>query len=53
LQELSGPELVKKAIEYHDPNNNWNSFKGELAIEMITPDNNTRISTVINSPAIF
>jgi hypothetical protein len=28
-----------------------NSFKGELAIEMITPDNNTRISTVaINLP---
>ncbi|MFT5251870.1 MAG: hypothetical protein ACI87N_000866 [Flavobacteriales bacterium] len=50
-QELSGQELVKKTIAFHDPNNNWNTFKGELAIEMITPDGNTRISNVaINLP---
>jgi hypothetical protein len=42
--------ISKKTIEYHDPNNNWNSFKGELTIEMITPDNNIRISTVANLP---
>jgi hypothetical protein len=42
--------ISKKAIEYHDPNNNWNSFKGEFAIEMITRQQ-YRISTVaINLP---
>jgi len=50
-QELSGQELLKKTIAYHDPNNNWNIFKGELTIEMITPDGNTRVSNVtINLP---
>jgi hypothetical protein len=50
-QELSGQELVKKTIAYHDPNNNWKIFKGELLIEMITPDGNKRISNVtINLP---
>ena len=50
-QELSGQELLKKTIAFHDPNNNWNTFKGEFAIEMSTPDGNTRFSNVaINLP---
>ena len=50
-QELSGQELLKKTIAFHDPNNNWNTFKGEFVIEMSTPDGNTRISNVaINLP---
>ena len=50
-QELSGQELLKKTIAFHDPNNNWNTFKGEFVIELSTPDGNTRISNVaINLP---
>lgn len=53
-QEISGQDLLKKTIAYHDPNNNWKTFKGELAIEMIMPEGNTRINTVaINLPEQF
>ena len=50
-QELSGQELLKKSITYHDPTMQWDSFKGELDIEMINPDGSNRISAVtINLP---
>lgn len=50
-QELSGPELLKKAITYHDPSNQWSQFKGQLVVEMITPDGNQRLSDItINLP---
>ena len=45
-QELSGDQLLKKAIEYHDPNGNWPSFKGQLYITMTTPDQKERISQI-------
>lgn len=45
-QEISGKELLKKAIEYHDPNNNWNSFNGTLFITMNTPDQPKRKSEI-------
>jgi len=35
-QQLSGEQLLEKAIEYHDPNNNWKNFKGILNITMET-----------------
>lgn len=50
-QNLSGQELLNKAIAYHDPNGNWNSFNGMLNITMETPENSNRDSEVqINIP---
>lgn len=50
-QELTGQQLLKKAIEYHDPNGNWSTFNGTLNITMETPKNPDRISTIkINLP---
>lgn len=45
-QQLSGPELLEKAITYHDPNGNWHKFKGQLNITMQTPNSSDRISTI-------
>ncbi|WP_439128552.1 DUF6503 family protein [Polaribacter sp.] len=50
-QELTGNELLEKAIQFHDPNNNWNTFKGELFVTMETPKSSPRKSRVrINLP---
>ncbi|MCW5516425.1 hypothetical protein J1G40_09215 [Muriicola sp. Z0-33] len=46
-QELSGSELLDKAIQYHDPNNKWPSFHGELSITMEAPDKSDRISDIV------
>lgn len=45
-QELTGSELLNKAIQYHDPNNFWSSFKGNLGITMSTPDGKKRVSDI-------
>jgi len=50
-QELSGIELLEKAIAYHDPNGNWPNFNGKLHIIMETPNNGNRDSKIsINLP---
>lgn len=50
-QELTGDQLLNKAIEYHDPNDNWSTFKGNLSITMSTPDNKERVSAItLNLP---
>lgn len=50
-QQLTGDELLNKAIEYHDPNNNWFTFKGNLSITMSTPDQKERVSAItLNLP---
>lgn len=46
-QELTGSQLLEKTINYHNPNNTWTSFKGNLAITMGTPDGKERISDII------
>lgn len=46
-QELSAVQLLEKAINYHDPNNSWNSFKGALSVTMQTPNSEDRISDII------
>ncbi|RLD30086.1 MAG: hypothetical protein DRI75_00840 [Bacteroidetes bacterium] len=46
-QNLSGLQLLDKAIEYHDPNGNWDSFNGELFVAMETPNNPNRDSKII------
>lgn len=45
-QNMTGKELVDKSIQYHDPNNNWATFSGELKITMETPSGDPRISSV-------
>ncbi|MDF4219995.1 DUF6503 family protein [Maribacter sp. M208] len=45
-QEITGTQLLERAIAYHDPENNWSSFKGKMLIEMESPKNSPR-STVI------
>ncbi|WP_394974140.1 DUF6503 family protein [uncultured Croceitalea sp.] len=45
-QLLSGTELLEKAIAFHDPNGNWQSFKGSFKVTMETPNSSSRISTI-------
>lgn len=45
-QEITGTQLLERAIAYHDPENNWSSFKGKMLIEMENPKSSPR-STVI------
>jgi len=50
-QELTGSQLLEKAITYHDPNGNWPSFSGEFSVTMEQPDSADRISDIkINLP---
>jgi hypothetical protein len=50
-QELSGEALLEKAINYHDPNGNWETFNDTLHVTMKTPKNPDRVSTIhINLP---
>lgn len=50
-KKLTGELLLNKAISYHDPNNNWPTFNGELIVTMETPNNPNRNSNiVINLP---
>ncbi|MCH7523463.1 MAG: hypothetical protein IIC74_00280 [Bacteroidetes bacterium] len=50
-KDLTGSQLLDKAIAYHDPNTNWATFNGELYITMETPDRPNRESKiVINLP---
>jgi len=46
FSQLSGEELLNKSISYHDPNNDWNEFKGVLNITMTRPDRSKRNSEV-------
>lgn len=53
-QDPSGIELLDKAIQYHDPDNKWPSFHGQLSITMETPDKNDRLSEIVmNLPAEY
>lgn len=50
-QELSGDELLQKAIDFHDPKGNWQTFKGGFQVMMKTPNSGERISDIhINLP---
>lgn len=53
-QELSGTQPLDKAIAYHDPNGNWNSFKAKMEIVMSTPNSGDRNSIIhLNLPAQY
>ncbi len=45
-QEMTGLELLNKAIRHHDPNRAWESFKGNLVVVMKTPDDKERVSDI-------
>ena len=45
-QEISGAELLKKAIAYHDPEHNYNTFKNNFLITTKTPDGKERSSSI-------
>jgi hypothetical protein len=50
-QTLTGNQLLDKALSYHDPNNNWAIFNGELHITMEVPNKSNRNSELkINLP---
>lgn len=53
-QELTGEQLLEKAIAYHDPNGSWSSFSGNFLVTMSTPDGKERVSDItINLPKEF
>ena len=33
-QELTGIQLLEKSIQYHDPYDNWKTFKGESILTL-------------------
>lgn len=43
-QQLTGTQLLDKAIAYHDPQGNWESFIGNLTVTMSTPNKPDRES---------
>lgn len=45
-QELTAEALLEKSIAYHDPNGNWNQFKGEFSIAMETPNRPKRVTQI-------
>lgn len=45
-QEISATDLLDKAIAYHDPNDLWDVFQGNLLITMNYPDGRERLSEV-------
>ena len=50
-QELTGNELLDKAIAYHDPNGNWDTFNGSFNITMEIPEKANRDTQIkINLP---
>ena len=53
-QDITGNELLSRAIAYHDPDNAWHDFKATLFISLETPDHPVRKSEVtLNFPAEY
>jgi len=46
-QDLRGPQLLEKAIEYHDPNDHWTTFNDSFTVTMETPNNPDRNSRIV------
>lgn len=50
-QDITGSELLSKAIAFHDPNGNWKTFDGEFKVLMESPNSSNRLSTIsLNTP---
>jgi len=53
-QNLSSQELLNKAINYHDPNGNWERFNATFTVVMTMPEAAKRTSSIsINLPAEY
>ncbi|WP_406685104.1 DUF6503 family protein [Seonamhaeicola sp. MEBiC1930] len=53
-QNITGTQLLSKAIDYHDPHNNWKTFSGQLNITMKIPEKSSRYSDIqIDLPKEF
>lgn len=46
-QDLTGEQLLEKAIHFHDPEGAWSAFQGQLTIVSETPGKSDRTSEVI------
>ena len=46
-QNLTGTQLLEKAIQYHDQNGNWSSFSEQLSVTMKSPNSSLRSSDII------
>ena len=38
--------MLEKAIQFHDPKNQWSSFNGTLYVKMETPKRSPRLSKI-------
>lgn len=45
-QDLTATQLLDKAISFHDPQQNWTDFRGQLFITMKTPNSGDRLSEI-------
>ncbi len=45
-QDMTGSQLLEKAIEYHDPNGNWATFSGTFNVTMKTSTKSDRHSII-------
>ena len=45
-QDMTGSQLLEKAIEYHDPLKNWSTFSGTFNVTMKTPTKSDRNSII-------
>ena len=53
-QKITGKQLLEKAINFHDPNGNWETFKGTIFVTMQTPKSPKRVSEItIDLPKQF
>ncbi|MBF8149824.1 hypothetical protein ITJ86_07925 [Winogradskyella sp. F6397] len=53
-QDITSQEVLKNAIDYHDPNNNWSQFNNTFTVVMTTPKSPKRTSVIsINLPAEY
>ena len=45
-QQITGKQLLEKAIKYHDPDGKWSAFKGTLFVTMKSPNASNRESKI-------
>lgn len=44
---MTSEAFLEKSIAYHDPNGNWNQFKGEFTVRMETPNRSERTTRIV------
>lgn len=53
-QNLTSKQVLEKAINYHDPNGNWETFSDTFTVIMTTPNASKRTSVIsINLPKSY